>query len=87
MNLAKEFVKVKTYSELLVLRQDVNDKLCEPCRWVMYALYFNQLPYPDVDKVRADQWIVMYSVIDRSNLEKALFELIKESLTDQLPNR
>jgi hypothetical protein len=29
-NLAKEFVKVKTYSDLLVLRQDTNDKFGEP---------------------------------------------------------
>jgi hypothetical protein len=81
-NLVKEFVKVKTYSDLLVLRQDANDKLDEPARWVLYVSYFNKSPYPDVDKVRADQWIDMYSVIDRSNLEKAVFELIKESLPD-----
>jgi hypothetical protein len=81
-NLVKEFVKVKTYSDLLVLRQDANDKLGEPARWVLYVSYFNKSPYPDVDKVRADQWIAMYSVIDRSNLEKAVFELIKESLPD-----
>ena len=33
-----------------------------------------------MDKTRADAWIVMYSVIDRSNLEKVVFELIKESM-------
>ncbi len=81
-NLTKEFVKVKTYSDLLVLRQDANDKLGEPARWVLYASYFHKSTYPDVDKARADQWIAMYSVIDRSNLEKAVFELIKESLAD-----
>ncbi len=81
-NLAKEFVKVKTYSDLLVLRQDANDKLVEPARWVLYVSYFHKSPYPDKDKARADQWIVMYSVIDRSNLEKAVFDLIKESLAD-----
>jgi hypothetical protein len=53
-NLAKEFVKVKTYSDLLVLRQDANDKLGEPVRWVLYASYFHKSPYPDVDKARAD---------------------------------
>ena len=53
-NLAKEFVKVKTYSDLLVLRQDANDKLGEPARWVLYASYFHKSPYSDVDKARAD---------------------------------
>ena len=53
-NLAKEFVKVKTYSDLLVLRQDANDKLGEPARWVLYASYFHKSPYPDVDKARSD---------------------------------
>ncbi len=53
-NLAKEFVKVKTYSDLLVLRQDVNDKLGKPARWVLYESYFHKSPYPDVDKARAD---------------------------------
>jgi hypothetical protein len=43
---------------------------------------FNKSTYPDVDKARADQWISMYSVIDRSNLEKAVFGLIKLSLAD-----
>jgi hypothetical protein len=31
-NLAKDFVKVKTYSHLIVLKQDVHDKLGEPAR-------------------------------------------------------
>jgi hypothetical protein len=53
-NLAKEFVKVKTYSDLLVLRQDANDELGEPARWVLYVSYFHKSPYPDVDKDRAD---------------------------------
>ncbi len=43
-NLAKEFVKVKTYSDLLVLRQDANDKLGEPARWVLYVSKL-MLPY------------------------------------------
>jgi hypothetical protein len=55
VNLAKEFVKVKTYSDLLVLKQDANDKLGEPARWVLYASCFDKSPYPDVDKARADQ--------------------------------
>ncbi len=49
---------------------------------MLYVSYFHKSSYPDVDKARADQWINMYSVIDRSNLEKSVFELIKESLTD-----
>ena len=49
-NLAKEFVKVKTYSDLLVLRQDANDKLGEPARWVLHVSYFHKSSYPDVDK-------------------------------------
>jgi hypothetical protein len=53
-NLVKEFVKVKTYSDLLVLRQDANDNLGEPARWVLYESYFHKSPYPDVDKARAD---------------------------------
>ncbi len=53
-NLAKEFVKVKTYSDLLVLRQDANDKLGEPARWVLHVSYFHKSSYPDVDKVRVD---------------------------------
>ncbi len=80
MNLVKEFVKVKTYSDLIVLRQDANDKLGEPSLGDVW--YFNKSSYPDVDKARADPWTVMHSVIDRSSLEKAVFDLIKESLTD-----
>ena len=53
-NLAKEFVKVKTYSDLLVLRQDANDKLVELARWVLYVSYFHKSPYSDVDKARAE---------------------------------
>ena len=49
---------------------------------MLFAIYFSKSPYPDVDKTRADAWIAMYSVIDRSNLEKPVFELIKKSLTD-----
>ncbi len=35
--LAKDFFKVKTYSDLIVLKQDAHDKLGEPVRWVLYA--------------------------------------------------
>ncbi len=81
-NLAKDFVKVKTYSDLIVLKQDAHDKLGEPVRWVLYAVDFGKSPYPAMDKARAEQWMNMYSILDRSTLEKAVFELIKESLSD-----
>ena len=45
-NLAKDFLKVKTYSDLIVLKQDAHDKLGEPARWVMYSAYFDKPPYP-----------------------------------------
>ncbi len=35
-----------------------------------------------MDKDRTEQWMNMYSMLDRSTLEKAVFELIKESLSD-----
>jgi hypothetical protein len=81
-NLAKDFVKVKTYSDLIVLKQDAHDKLGEPARWVLYAADFGKSPYPVMDNARAEQWMNMYSILDRSTLEKAVFELIKESLSD-----
>jgi hypothetical protein len=51
-NLAKDFVKVKTYSDLIVLKQDAHDKLGEPARWVLYAVDFDKSPYPAMDKNR-----------------------------------
>jgi hypothetical protein len=51
-NLAKDFVKVKTYSDLIVLKQDAHDKLGEPARWVLYAADFDRSPYPA--KARAE---------------------------------
>jgi hypothetical protein len=42
-NLAKDFVKVKTYSDLIVLKQDAHDKLGEPARWVLYAADFDKI--------------------------------------------
>jgi hypothetical protein len=81
-NLAKDFVKVKTYSDLIVLKQDAHDKLGEPVRWVLYVADFDKSPYPTMDKARAEQWMNMYSILDRSTLEKAVFDLIKESLSD-----
>jgi hypothetical protein len=81
-NLAKDLVKVKTYSDLIVLKQDAHDRLGEPARWVLYVTDFDKSPYPPMDKARAEEWMNMYSILDRSTLEKAVFELIKESLGD-----
>jgi hypothetical protein len=49
-NLAKDSVKVKTYSDLIVLKQDVHDNLGEPARWVLYVVDFDKSPYPAMDK-------------------------------------
>ena len=49
-NLDKDFVKVKTYSDLIVLKQDAHDKLGEPARWVLYAADFDKSPNPAMDK-------------------------------------
>ncbi len=35
-----------------------------------------------MDKARGEQWMNMYSILDRSTLEKGVFEMIKESLSD-----
>ncbi len=69
-NLDKDFVKVKTYSDLIVLKQDAHDKLGEPARWVMYVVDFDKSPYPDMDKARSEQWMNMYSILDRSTFEE-----------------
>jgi hypothetical protein len=69
-NLSKDFVQVKTYSDLIVLKQDAYDKLGEPARWVMYVVDFDKSPYPGMDKARTEQWMNMYSFLERSTLEK-----------------
>jgi hypothetical protein len=69
-NLAKDFVKVKTYSVLIVLKQDAHDKFGEPARWVMYETDFDKSPYPAMDKARAEQWMNMYSILDHSTFEE-----------------
>jgi hypothetical protein len=69
-NLAKDFIKVKTYSDLIVLKQDAHDKLGEPARWVLYAADFDKSPYPAMDKARAEKWMNMYSILDRSTFEE-----------------
>ncbi len=48
---------------------------------MLYAADFDKSPYPAMDKARAEQWMNMYSILDRSTLEKAVFDLIKESLS------
>jgi hypothetical protein len=53
-NLGKDFVKVKTYSDLIVLKQDAHDKLGEPDRWVMYEVDFDESPHPAMDTARAE---------------------------------
>ncbi len=65
VNLSKDFVKVKTYSDLIVLKQDAHDKLGGPTRWVLYAADFDKSPYQAMDKVRAEQWMNMYLILDR----------------------
>jgi hypothetical protein len=64
VNLTKDFVKIKTYSDLIVLKQDVYDKFGESDRWVMYWADFDKSPYPTMDKTRAEQWMNMYSILD-----------------------
>ena len=39
-------------------------------------------PFPVVDKAREIVWSRLYSIIDRSNIEHTVFELIKNSLDD-----
>ncbi len=64
------------------VKQDAHDKLGEPARWVLYEADFDKSPYPVMDKHRSEQWMNMYSILDCSTLEKAVFKLIKESLSD-----
>jgi hypothetical protein len=61
-NLSKDFIKVKTYSELIVLKQDTDDMLAEPARWVLYAADFDKSPYPAMDKTRADFHLSSYLI-------------------------
>jgi hypothetical protein len=70
-NLGKDFLKVKTYSDLIVLKQDAHDKFGEPARWVLYAADFDKSPNPAMDKARGEHWMNMYSILDRSTSKKA----------------
>ncbi len=85
-NLAKDFVKVKTYSDLIVLKQDAHDKLGEPARWVLYEVDFDKSSYPTMDKARADQWMNMYSILDRSTFEESCF-WTDQGIAVRLPSR
>jgi hypothetical protein len=85
-NLTKDFVKVKTYSDLIVLKQDTHDKLGEPARWVLYAADFDKSPNPAMDKARAEQWMNMYSILDRSTFEESCVRA-DQGLADRFPSR
>ena len=85
-NLTKDFVKVKTYSDLIVLKQDAHDKLGEPARWVLYAADFDKSPYPAMDKARAEQWMNMYSILDPSTFEEICVRA-DQGIVDRFPSR
>jgi hypothetical protein len=52
-------------------QQDAHDKLDEPARWVLYATDFDKSQNPAMDKARAQQWMNMYSILDRSTFEES----------------
>jgi hypothetical protein len=54
----------------IVLKQDPHDKLGEPARWVMYSTDFDKSTNQGMDKDRAEQWMNMYSILDRSTFEE-----------------
>jgi hypothetical protein len=85
-NLAEDFVKVKTYSDLIVLKQDAYDKLGEPARWVLYTVDFDKSPYPAMDKTRTEQWMNMYSILDRSTFEERCVRS-DQGITVRFPSR
>ena len=85
-NLAKDFVKVKTYSDLIVLKQDAHDKLGEPARWVLFAADFDKSQNPAMDKARAQQWMNMYSILDRSTFEENCVQ-VDQGITVRFPSR
>jgi hypothetical protein len=85
-NLAKDFVKVKTYSDLIVLKQDAHNKLGEPARWVLCVADNDKSPNPAMDKARAEQWMNMYSILDRSTFEESCVRA-DQGITGQFPSR
>jgi hypothetical protein len=84
--LAKDFLKVKTYSDLIVLKQDAHDKLGEPARWVLYAADFDKSQNPAMDKARAQQWMNMYSILDRSTFEESCVQA-DQGIDGRFPSR
>ncbi len=54
-NLAKDFVKVKTYSDLIVLKQGAPDKLGEAARWVLYAADFDKIAKSSYGQTKLEQ--------------------------------
>jgi hypothetical protein len=84
-NLDKDFVKIKTYSDLIVLKQDAHDKLGEPTRWVMYVADFDISQNPSMDNARAEQWMNMYSILDRSTFEENCVGS-DQGITDRFPS-
>jgi hypothetical protein len=85
-NLSKDFVKVKTYSDLIVLKQDAHDKFGEPACWVLYAADFDKSPNPAMDKARTEQWMNMYSILDRSTFEESCVRG-DQGMTGRFPSR
>jgi hypothetical protein len=85
-NLVNDFVKVKTYSDLIVLKQDAYDKLGEPVRWVLHETDFDKSPNPAMDKARTQEWMNMYSILDRSTIEKSCVRA-DQGITVRFPSR
>ena len=73
-------ILVKSSSDLLVLYQYTNKKLGEPSRWILYDLHLDKSPHPDIDRARAVDLIKIYSIIDKSAIERAMFDLTHSPL-------
>ncbi len=71
---------------LICLKQDAHDKLGEPARWVMYAVDFDKSSYPAMDKARAEQWMNMYSILDRSTFEESCVRT-DQGIAGRFPSR
>ena len=84
--LAKDFLKFKTYSDLIVLKQDAHDKLGEPARWVLLAADFDKSQNPAMDKARAQQLMNMYSILDRSTFEESCVQA-DQGIDGRFPSR
>jgi hypothetical protein len=75
-----------TLQNLIVLKQDAYDKLGEPARWVLYVADFDKSPNPAMDKARTEQWMKMYSILDRSTFEES-FVQADQGITGRFPSR